>query len=121
MSTLKPGTLCMTVGGSGENAGRIVVVLAYVGPFPLDPRVINGYEIEPANGLPFASVRNFPAKGPMRILRNTEMRCRADRSNLRPLIDPDGKRLTIPRDRKRPVAKPRILVAAPKSPVVEAV
>ena len=121
MSTLKPGTLCMTVGGSGENAGRIVVVIAYVGPFPRDPRVINGYEIEPANGLPFAAVRNFPAKGTMRILRNTAMRCKADRSNLRPLVDPDGKPLAIPRDRKRPVAKPRAMVAALKSPVVEPV
>lgn len=88
MSFLKPGTLCITVGGSGENAGRIVEVLYYTGRHLLDPRIIRGYRIRTVSGRPFASIRKYLGSGYCTV-RNLLSECTADRSNLRPLVDPE--------------------------------
>ncbi len=85
MSYLKPGTLCMTVGGTGENAGRIVRVIRYTGKHHFSPRVVHGYIVRTVSGRPFASTRKyFPEE---RVLHFEDNECVADRSNLRPLVD----------------------------------
>ncbi len=88
MSFLKSGTLCITVGGSGENAGRIVVVLYYTGGHLFDPRVTRGYRIRTMSGRPFASIREHFGSEYCTV-RNLHSECTADRSNLRPLVDPE--------------------------------
>lgn len=85
MSFLKPGTLCITVGGSGENAGRIVRVIRYTGPHKFDSRVVEGYLVETVSGRLFTSVKEYePEEIVSRLKYNT---CTADRKNLRPLVD----------------------------------
>ncbi len=88
MSHLKPGTLCITIGGSGENAGRIVQVIRYVGPHPHDRRITRGYRIRTVSGRPFASIRQYVSPTGYYTARNQSAECTADRTNLRPLVDP---------------------------------
>ncbi len=83
MSFLKPGTLCVTVGGSGENAGRIVRVVRYYGPHEVNTAVVEGYLVETVSGRPFASTKEYEPE--VHISRYEANDCVADRSNLRPL------------------------------------
>lgn len=87
VTILKPGTLCVTVGGTGENAGRIVTVLSYFGPHDQNSAITEGYIIRTASGRPFASIRRYTAPARYDIARNACSQCIADRSNLRPLVD----------------------------------
>src|SRR5450759_751360 len=90
MPILKPGTLCVTVGGSGENAGRIVVILSYCGPCAFDSTIKEGYNIRTASGRPFATVRQYSLTGTgSYLLRDMLCDCVTDRRRLRPLIDPN--------------------------------
>lgn len=106
MSFLKPGTLCVTVGGTGENAGRIVVILSYVGPYRFDPAIQEGYSIRTASGRPFESIKRHTLGG-FDIVRNKLCECVADRSRLRPLVDPtvdaEEQTCTTPRTNDRDV------------------
>ena len=47
MSSLKPGTLCVIIGGCPENIGLIVEVLEHIGPYP--PRS-DAYSIRTVTG-----------------------------------------------------------------------
>jgi hypothetical protein len=105
---LNPGTLCLTVGGSGENAGRLVRVIRLIGAsdFGRCPAITEGYCVETADGKPFASVEQgtrltAPTAGTF-IVRNIAYDCVADRRNLRPLVDPSV---------ERPDAHARALIA----------
>ncbi len=83
---LRPGTLCMTVGGTGVNAGRIVVVIRYTGRHPQDGTVTEGYLVRTASGRPFAAIKHW-SPGTYSIVRNVFSETIADRRNLRPLAE----------------------------------
>ena len=89
MSALKPGTLCITVGPSGENDGCIVRVLTYVGQHRHSPCITEGYEILTVSGRPFKSTSNFSG-GDWTVVRNVALTCTVDRRNLRPLVELDA-------------------------------
>ncbi len=80
MSDLKPGTLCVIVGGCPENIGLIVEVVCYLGRVP--PRE-NAYKIRTLSG------RNFPQLwGENNQLISGYINWSiTDRHKLRPLID----------------------------------
>ena len=82
MSSLKPGTLCVIIGGCPENIGLIVEVLEHIGPYP--PRS-DAYSIRTVTG------RNFPQ---LRIGEDERLESGSfteaitDRHKLRPLVGP---------------------------------
>lgn len=115
-SILRPGTICITVNCSPENLGRVVVVMGYVGQPSFDPNIRDGYAITTENGMPFVRITQNRPDGTKVQKWNTETRATADRKYLKPIVGPDGKRLQLRRERK-----PRGVVAASKSPVLEAV
>lgn len=81
MSFLKPGTLCVIVGGCPKNIGLVVEVLQHLGPLP--PRA-DVYLIRTA------SRRNFPQlkMGPSQSLKcSNSNKAITDRHKLRPLVD----------------------------------
>lgn len=84
MTTLKPGTLCVIVGGCPENIGLVVEVLQHIGPYP--PRA-DAYQIRTVTG------RNFPQLkvGPFdRLAPGSSTEAITDRHKLRPLGDDKG-------------------------------
>ena len=81
MSFLKPGTLCVIVGGCPENIGLIVEVLAHLGSYP--PRT-NAYSIRTVSGRDFPQLKTGPTE---RLVRGTSNECITDRHKLRPLVD----------------------------------
>ena len=87
MPTLEPGTLCLIVGGSGENAGRVVKIVSYTGLHEREPRITEGYQTETASGRPFLLVKGY-TNGVMYFARNEFNSCVFDRRNLCPLNDP---------------------------------
>jgi len=87
MSYLKPGTICIAIGGSGVNAGRIVRVIEFTGEHEFDPRVTEGYLIEALNSRPFTT-RVYRSPGDWALI-HTDTRAIADRRRLRPLVDVD--------------------------------
>ena len=80
MSDLKPGTLCVIVGGCPENIGLIVEVVCYLGRVP--PRE-NAYKIRTLSG------RNFPQLwgSNNRLVSGYNNWSITDRHKLRPLVD----------------------------------
>jgi hypothetical protein len=82
MSALKPGTLCVIIGGCPKNIGLIVEVLEHIGPYP--PRS-DAYSIRTVTG------RNFPQ---LKIGKNERLEpgsfteAITDRHKLRPLVGP---------------------------------
>jgi len=83
MSYLKPGTLCVIVGGCPKNIGLIVEVLAHIGPYP--PRA-DAYRIRAVSGRVFPQLYNlegFP-------IRTKSPVCITDRHKLRPLVYPSN-------------------------------
>lgn len=84
MSFLKPGTLCVIVGGCPGNIGLIVEVLAHLGP--CGDRT-DAYHVRTASGRPFAQL--WVGSGSRRRLRNeyNSNECITDRHKLRPLVN----------------------------------
>ncbi len=82
MEALKPGTLCVIVGGCPENIGLVVEVLEHIGAEP--PRA-DAYLIRTTSG------RNFPqlkfGRGEKRLAPGTSNEAVTDRHKLRPLVD----------------------------------
>ena len=82
MSSLKPGILCVIIGGCPKNIGLIIEVLEHIGPYP--PRS-DAYSIRTVTG------RNFPQ---LKIGKNERLESGSfteaitDRHKLRPLIGP---------------------------------
>jgi len=90
MSFLKPGTLCVIVGGCPENIGLVVEVLAHLGHCP--PRA-DTYEIRTVSGRPFHQLWKNGGDGSRSkdVVRGSSNTCITDRHKLRPLVDPkDG-------------------------------
>lgn len=82
MSLLKPGTLCIIVGGCPENIGLVVEVLEHIGYCP--PRS-DAYGIRTVSGRPFPQLKVGPSK---RLVRGTSEFAITDRHKLRPLVAP---------------------------------
>ncbi len=80
MSLLKPGTLCVIVGGCPENIGLIVEVLAHLGPRP--PRA-DAYSIRTSSGRPFPQLWGLGG----RLERGYTNEAITDRHKLAPLVD----------------------------------
>lgn len=78
MSSLKPGTLCIIVGGCPENIGLIVEVLWHIGPY--HPRA-DAYEIRTISGRPFHQLWNPGGE----LVRGKSNVCITDRHKLRSL------------------------------------
>ncbi|MDZ4343989.1 MAG: hypothetical protein U1E51_16340 [Candidatus Binatia bacterium] len=82
MEALKPGTLCVIVGGCPENIGLVVEVLEHIGAEP--PRA-DAYRIRTTSG------RNFPqlkfGREEERLAPGTSNEAITDRHKLRPLVD----------------------------------
>lgn len=98
MSVLKPGTLCVIVGGCPGNIGLIVEVLAHLGHHRSRS---DAYHIRTATGRPFPEVR--VSGSPERFLRNAMVDCITDRHKLRPLVEPKVKEGT--RSRKQDIER----------------
>ena len=82
MSALKPGTLCVIIGGCPKNIGLIVEVLEHIGPYP--PRS-DAYSIRTVTG------RNFPqlkTGEDERLEPGSFTEAITDRHKLRPLVGP---------------------------------
>lgn len=82
MSLLKPGTLCVIVGGCPENIGLIVKVLEHIGPCP--PRA-DAYLIRTASGRNFPQLKIGPKEE--RLAPGNSNEAITDRHKLRPLVD----------------------------------
>jgi hypothetical protein len=82
MSYLKPGTLCVIVGGCPKNIGLIVEVLAHIEPYSFS---FDKYSIRTVSGRPFPQLWN--EKG-IPISSGNSNQCYTDRHKLRPLVDP---------------------------------
>lgn len=84
MEALKPGTLCVIVGGCPENIGLVVEVLEHLGAEP--PRA-DAYLICTASGRPFPELKI----GPKEVLApGTSNEAVTDRHKLRSLVDARG-------------------------------
>jgi len=84
MSYLKPGTLCVIVGGCPKNIGLIVEVIAHLGPYP--PRA-DAYRIRAVSGRSFPQYWNSEGN----LISGSSARAITDRHKLRPLVDPKDK------------------------------
>ncbi|MBN8474518.1 hypothetical protein [Sulfuritalea sp.] len=84
MEILKPGTLCVIVGGCPENIGLVVEVIEHIG---VEPPRTDAYLIRTTSG------RNFPqlkfGRGEKRLAPGTSNEAITDRHKLRPLVDAD--------------------------------
>jgi hypothetical protein len=82
MEALKPGTLCVIVGGCPENIGLVVEVLEHIG---VEPPRADAYRIRTTSG------RNFPqlkfGRKEKRLAAGTSTEAITDRHKLRPLVD----------------------------------
>lgn len=84
MTTLKPGTLCVIVGGCPENIGIVVEVLEHLGPYP--PRT-DAYRIRTVSGRNFPQLKFGPSE---RLAPGCSTVAITDRHKLRPLGDDMG-------------------------------
>lgn len=80
MSDLKPGTLCVIIGGCPENIGLIVEVLQHYGACG---ERSDAYCVRTVSGRSF---HQFRRNG--ELVRGTSNECVTDRHKLRPLVDP---------------------------------
>ena len=80
MSLLKPGTLCVIVGGCPANIGLTVEVLAHLGPCP--PRA-DVYSIRTVSGQPFNQFWDSDGH----LIRGYSNETTTDRHKLVPLVD----------------------------------
>jgi hypothetical protein len=81
MEILKPGTLCVIIGGCPENIGLVVEVLEHIGAEP--PRA-DAYLIRTTSGRPFPQLKVGPAEV---LAPGTANEAITDRHKLRPLVD----------------------------------
>lgn len=81
MEALKPGTLCVIVGGCPENIGLVVEVLEHIGTYP--PRA-DAYLIRTASGRKFPQLKMGTNE---KLARGTSNEAITDRHKLRPLVD----------------------------------
>lgn len=88
MSVLKIGQLCVTVGGSGRNDGRIVRVLDHPGQCECDPSMVDVYSVEAVSGRPLWTMIYATGEAPQ--VANTQTTCFVERARLRPLVDLRG-------------------------------
>jgi hypothetical protein len=79
MSALKPGTLCVIIGGCPENIGMIVEVIQHLGQY--DDRE-DAYYIRTTTGRKFRQLWDGND-----LLRGSSDECITDRHKLRPLVD----------------------------------
>ena len=84
MESLKPGTLCVIVGGCPENIGLIVEVLEHIGPCP--PRS-DAYLIRTVTGRNFPQLKVGPSE---RLAPGRSPDAITDRHKLRPLGEDSG-------------------------------
>lgn len=84
MSSLKPGTLCVIVGGCPENIGLIVEVLEHLGPYL---QRVDAYEIKTVSGRSFHQLWSPDGE----LVRGKSNVCITDRHKLRPLVDSKDK------------------------------
>jgi hypothetical protein len=84
---LKPGTLCVIVGGCPDNIGIVVEVLAHLGP--CGGRV-DAYRVRTVSGRPFAQLWDESGPKPRLMSNHVVNDCITDRHKLRPLVDPKG-------------------------------
>lgn len=82
MEALKPGTLCVIVGGCPENIGLVVEVLEHIGAEP--PRA-DAYLIRTTSGRYFPQLKF--GRGERRLAPGTSNEAVTDRHKLRPLVD----------------------------------
>lgn len=83
MSSLKPGALCVIVGGCPKNIGLIVKIIAHIGPLP--PRA-DAYSIKTASGRNFHQLWTETGST-SHLARGYSNTCITDRHKLRPLVD----------------------------------
>lgn len=83
MEVLKPGTLCVIVGGCHENIGLVVEVLEHLGPY--ESRA-NAYRIRTASGRVFPQFRLEEDGG---LIPGYSSEAITDRHKLRPLVEAD--------------------------------
>lgn len=107
MSVLKPGTLCVIVGGCPENIGLIVEVLVHIGLYP--PRA-DAYQIRTVSGRSFPQLKTGPTE---RLARGYSNKAITDRHKLRPLVDAKGKSKLREGNVKPVRNKKRTLAACP--------
>ncbi len=88
MSALKPGTLCVIVGGCPENIGLVVRVIAHLGRHL---GRADAYLIETASGRFFNQLTDADGK---KLRRGSSSEAITDRHKLRPLV-PDDDSLTV--------------------------
>ena len=84
MEILKPGTLCVIVGGCPENIGLVVEVLQHIGMAP--PRT-DAYRIRTTSGRNFPQLKFGPNE--KRLAPGTSNEAITDRHKLRPLLEAD--------------------------------
>jgi hypothetical protein len=82
MSALKPGMLCVIIGGCPKNIGLIVEVLEHIGPYP--PRS-DAYSIRTVTGRNFPQLKIGEDK---RLESGSFTEAITDRHKLRPLVGP---------------------------------
>jgi hypothetical protein len=78
MSALKPGTLCVIIGGCPENIGMVVEVIQHLGPY--EGRE-DAYWIRTTTGRPFHQLWHGKE-----LMRGSIDECVTDRHKLRPLV-----------------------------------
>jgi len=84
MSYLKPGTLCVKVGGCPKNIGLFVKVLVHPGPCSPHADI---YQIRTVSGRFFPQVWDLEGH----LINGSSNECFTDRHQLRPLVDPKTK------------------------------
>lgn len=105
-SSLKPGALCVIIGGCPENIGLIVEVIKHIGPHPLRA---DAYEVRTVSGRPFHQLWNLNGE----LVRGRTNVCITDRHKLRPLVDPKDASEVRNTAVKRARDKKRKLTACP--------
>ncbi len=107
MSYLKPGTLCVIVGGCPENIGLVVEVLEHIGAEP--PRA-DAYRIRTVSGRHFPQLKVGSNE---RLARGTSSEAITDRHKLRPLVEAEGESESRTRTVKRITTRTRELASNP--------
>ena len=82
MSALKPGILCVIIGGYPKNIGLIAEVLEHIGPYP--PRS-DAYSVRTVTGRNFSQLK---LGKPERLESGSFTEAITDRHKLRPLVGP---------------------------------
>jgi hypothetical protein len=103
MSDLKPGALCVIIGGCPENIGLIVEIIRHLGACGNRE---NAYSIRTVSGRTFHQFRKSNGE----LIRANNCECITDRHKLRPLVDPKENDESLERESGRPEERQRDLV-----------